>query len=86
MSRVEEALDEKRRYVLAEKNKRVPLPILGWVTIWLLLDRIGIPAWAWGVYWTFVVLVTVTVAYHVWTTEYVQRTPVWREDLPERRS
>lgn len=32
-------------------------PLLFFATLWLLLDRLGIPSWGWGVYWTLFALV-----------------------------
>ena len=38
-------------------NKMLPMRWTIWhlVTIWLLLDRLHIPSWGWGVYWTLAV-------------------------------
>lgn len=45
------------RTVVARKHLPTRFRVWPLVTLWLLLDRLGIPSWAWGVFWTLAVLV-----------------------------
>jgi hypothetical protein len=40
------------RDVIANEYMPVRLPVIPTVALWLLLDRLAVPGWAWGVFWT----------------------------------
>lgn len=51
---------------ISPKNLPTRLGFGTYIMFWLLLDRFNVPDWAWGVYWTVVVLficVSVTIIY-----------------------
>lgn len=46
-----------KQRVVSVKFLPTKLPLNTTIAGWLLLDRLGIPGWGWGVWWTVVVLV-----------------------------
>jgi hypothetical protein len=49
----------KRRTYIQAAAMPPRLPVLLLVVTWLMLDRLHVPDWAWGVYWTISVLLAV---------------------------
>lgn len=46
----------KRKIAIKSTSLPVPSPVLGVITLWLLMDRLGAPMWAYGVLGTFAAL------------------------------
>lgn len=47
----------KKRTVIKTEALPTRMPLLASVVLWLLLDRIHAPGWAWGTAWTMMALV-----------------------------
>ncbi len=58
----------------------VRLPVISTVTLWLLLDRLGAPGWAYGCLWMLAAIVTVAIVVTWRQTSYAE--PVFKEDKP----
>ena len=58
--------------VISYKNLPSNLPIAKTTTFWLLLDRLHVPSWAWGVFYTLVAIVWVVCIWLVIKQEYVE--------------
>lgn len=53
---------EKRYVIKAMQYRGRKFPVINFLALWLLCDRLKIPEWGWGVYWTavgFVVMVLI---------------------------
>lgn len=59
----------KKKKVIHVDNIPVRLPFYSTITLWLFLDRMRIPSWGWGVYWTLIAIIWFTCIYLVWTQE-----------------
>lgn len=55
------------------RRNQVAMPLPGLLTTvgWLLFDRIGIPSWGWGVFWTIFALLWASAIYDVIVSEPV---------------
>lgn len=58
----------KRKTAIKSSSLPTRSPIPGAVLYWLLLDRLGAPAWVYGVLWTLVVIGAVSWIYCLCTT------------------
>jgi hypothetical protein len=67
----------KTRDVLAAKHRHVSLPVTQTIALWLLMDRVGIAGWGWGVFWTLIGIGWLVVLIALFTDRTVARTPVW---------
>ena len=56
---------------IAYKNLPATWPITPTITLWLLLDRLGVGDVAWGVFYTLAAIIWVIVAVAVFNTEQV---------------
>jgi hypothetical protein len=52
-----------KRKVIEYNNLPAHLPIVGSIAFWLLLDRLNVPGWAWGVYWTLISIIAICEIY-----------------------
>lgn len=58
--------------VIAGKNLPMRLPIGLSILLWLLLDRLGAPSWAWGCVGTMLAIIWAVSIYAVFTQESVE--------------
>jgi hypothetical protein len=59
----------KRKVAIKSSSLPTRSPLPGAALYWLLLDRLGAPAWAYGVMWTLVGLAAFAWIYGLFTTE-----------------
>lgn len=55
--------------VIHASNIPARLPIWATITGWLFFDRLNIPDWGWGVFWTMAALVWIGCIILVWKQE-----------------
>lgn len=67
-------MNTKKRKVIARKNLPTHVPLHGGLTLWLLMDRLAPPDWAWGVIWTMFAVYAIVVFVITQTDEYVEMT------------
>jgi hypothetical protein len=67
----------KTRDVLAAKHRHISLPMTQTIALWLLMDRIGIAGWGWGVFWTLIGIWWFIMLIALFMYRPVARTPVW---------
>jgi len=60
----------KRKIVIKHSSLPVRSPVGGAILWWLLLDRLGAPAWAYGVLWTLVAIGAIAWIYYLFTTDW----------------
>lgn len=58
-----------KRIVVAHKYMPTVWPITFSIASWLLMDRLGIPGWAWGVYWTLLAIIWIALSVSLFTEE-----------------
>lgn len=51
----------KPKYIISTKNQKMRLPVISFVALWLLMDRLKSPDWLWGIYWFVAGLVFIIV-------------------------
>lgn len=64
-----------KRKALSSKNAPRSLGVTFFAAAWLLADRIGLPGWGWGVWWTLAVIVAAVRAYDVFNAQDVELPP-----------
>lgn len=69
----------KKDYKVNMRNLPTRMPTFPLITIWLLLDRFGAPAWAHGVYWTLAVLIMIIFGFSLWQETWVDITIALRQ-------
>lgn len=67
--------------VVAVKNRSSHIPLCGAVTGWLLLDRLHVAGWVWGVWGT--IMLTWGLGAVVALFKQEERTPLWEPKKPE---
>jgi hypothetical protein len=61
-----------KKKVIARKNLPTNLNLFNLVTLWLLLDRLNIPLWGWGVYWTLIVFGVIGMFMNLYNEEEIE--------------
>jgi hypothetical protein len=49
----------EKKKVIHRKYLPTRIPLITIAVAWLLCDRIGMPQWAWGVFWTIMVVLII---------------------------
>lgn len=57
----------KSRKVISGRNLPMRSPLIATLVWWLVLDHINAPGWAWGVFYTLLVIVWFAYAWDSWT-------------------
>jgi hypothetical protein len=61
----------KKRKVIAHKNTAPSLRMVFFAVVWLLMDRLQPPSWAWGVVGTICVLLAIATLVDIFCCEQV---------------
>lgn len=62
-------MKKKRYYIKPLQATGRNLPVLRFVTLWLLFERLHVPEWLWGIYFFLMILVFCVYAYDIYKND-----------------